>query len=458
MMKILLILLILLFPLCAGASTQTAASCSVADISTAITAAGVGGTVNVPAGSCTWSTTLTVTRGITLKGAGAGSTIVTSNLTASDDLIIYQQSTPSVDETFIVTGFTFDLAGKSGGIWINNTDVTNAYEWKKIRIHHNSFLNGIGITTFSVNGQVYGVVDNNTFTSASGILDYIGGDFGAWNNLQANFGSVDALYFEDNTFTVKTAVMGSARGAKWVFRYNTFTFPSDSSSINGMLDLHGNQPGGGGTTAAMLGEIYGNYVIDNSGVSRFSDYYDQRGGKMLAFFNYATTNRADYTSGQVRNEYNEATAPVTNPAPNLQPQHVSSTYIWSMYNAGGLLPVTVGSDVSPPEVVENAQWWQDHALEAGAQAHGVGCGTTLPTNCTTGVGYFVTSQSCSTMTGLVGAYTFGRSHIQGTLYKCTATNTWTAYYTPYTYPHPLRGEGIVSIGNLTNTDSSFILK
>jgi len=27
--------------------------------------------------------------------------------------------------------------------------------------------------------------------------------------------------------------------------------------------------------------------------------------------------------------------------------------------------------------------------------------------------------------------------ISGTLYKCTATNTWTAYYTPYAYPHPL---------------------
>lgn len=28
--------------------------------------------------------------------------------------------------------------------------------------------------------------------------------------------------------------------------------------------------------------------------------------------------------------------------------------------------------------------------------------------------------------------------IAGTLYRCYPTNTWTAYYTPYTYPHPLR--------------------
>ena len=28
--------------------------------------------------------------------------------------------------------------------------------------------------------------------------------------------------------------------------------------------------------------------------------------------------------------------------------------------------------------------------------------------------------------------------IAGTLYKCTSTNKWEPYYTPYTYPHPLR--------------------
>ena len=29
----------------------------------------------------------------------------------------------------------------------------------------------------------------------------------------------------------------------------------------------------------------------------------------------------------------------------------------------------------------------------------------------------------------------------GVLYRCTSTNTWTLYYTPYTYPHPLQNGG-----------------
>jgi hypothetical protein len=41
-----------------------------------------------------------------------------------------------------------------------------------------------------------------------------------------------------------------------------------------------------------------------------------------------------------------------------------------------------------------------------------------------GVGYFATDQGP-----------------QGTLYRCSATNTWTVHYIPYTYPHPLVGGG-----------------
>jgi hypothetical protein len=69
---------------------------------------------------------------------------------------------------------------------------------------------------------------------------------------------------------------------------------------------------------------------------------------------------------------------------------------------------------------------------------GTGYGTLAnrPTTCTAGssgapgVGYWATDQGHWNQSGSGG---------QGQLYVCTATNSWTLYFTPYTYPHPLTG-------------------
>jgi hypothetical protein len=73
---------------------------------------------------------------------------------------------------------------------------------------------------------------------------------------------------------------------------------------------------------------------------------------------------------------------------------------------------------------------------------GVSCGTlaNIPATCTIGTGYWATNQSCTDISTIVGDLSQypSRSTISGTLYKCTAANTWTSYYTPYYYPHPMR--------------------
>src|SRR6185436_16195758 len=59
----------------------TVTSCSQADVQDKIDDATHGDTVEIPAGTCTWSTQVTVNYGITLTGAGQTSTIIKDNVT-----------------------------------------------------------------------------------------------------------------------------------------------------------------------------------------------------------------------------------------------------------------------------------------------------------------------------------------------------------------------------------------
>src|SRR5690349_15644936 len=86
MMKIaksLLILSILVLPFAAKGQTVNAASCSATDVQTAINAATAGQTVNIPAGSCNWgSTVVNLAKAITLNGAGQNTTVITLGTTS----------------------------------------------------------------------------------------------------------------------------------------------------------------------------------------------------------------------------------------------------------------------------------------------------------------------------------------------------------------------------------------
>jgi hypothetical protein len=79
------------------------------------------------------------------------------------------------------------------------------------------------------------------------------------------------------------------------------------------------------------------------------------------------------------------------------------------------------------EVSQSAQTSQTSPFN-GSVGTGYGTLANRPSTCTPSVGYWATDQGNWNNSGSGG---------QGQLFVCTATNTWTPYYTPYTYPHPL---------------------
>lgn len=495
-----------------------ATTCSNSDIQTAINQAQSGDVVNVPAGSCTWTSGISVTKGISLQGAGINSTIITDGLDSSGCpgscpyLVTYQPSSPETNESFRLTGFKFNMTGVQG-VYLYNQN--NSVSINNIRIDNINFA-GSGCISSSipcirVRGNVGGVVDNNIFTGSTA-FQFTGGDTGTWNSISPTFGESGPLYIEDNTFTMTNTPIDASRGTRWVARYNTFTY-TGSNSLSPWFDAHGDY-GDTLLCSTLTTESYGNYLIDSA--NKLGALFDLRGGSNRTFFNY-TNNSLSPTGVNIRDEYYGASSCSGQTAESQKPRDI---YIWgNRQSAGNLLltgfitssgtasgggnsylddssknfnfcesgcpayaygvKITGGTgsgqfrviqtitstrlNISPnwtinpstdstyeirqsaaDTVNENSEFWTMRSTGtfngsgSSASGGGVGAGTlaSRPSTCTVGVGYWATDQSVTDLSGMVGKNP--SSPISGTLYKCTSSNTWTQYYTPYTYPHPLR--------------------
>jgi len=417
------------------ADVHTADSCSLADVSTAITAASSGDTVIVPAGSCTWDTGLTITKGIILQSAG-GTTLVNNT---GGDLITYKPADFTLNSAFRMTGFTINLNSSGSGLILDGNSADSPLNPQtKIRIDHNTFITDVTDTSTSHQGinnkGMLGVIDNNTFTNIAFPLrssNFYGTGEAIWNNWTGlTYGGSNNMYYEDNVFTGATNIIDCQYANRYVMRYNTITTVADSYPL---MDMHGNQDAAHGDMWACFGgEIYGNNI---NAVDKSVRLLDHRGGKALVFFNNVNTS-ANFNQIQVRDEYADS----DNPSTNAQPQYPSDSYYW--INRKGV--TGTNNTINQPTQVDgkpaaDSEYHQYTDTFDGTSGMGCGALDSRPATCTMGVGYWATTQSCSDLTGMVGK---GATPINGTLYKCTSENTWTAYFTPYQYPHPLRGQTI----------------
>jgi hypothetical protein len=121
---------------------------------------------------------------------------------------------------------------------------------------------------------------------------------------------------------------------------------------------------------------------------------------------------------------NRSTSTIAWPHQMLEP-----VYMWGNSFGSAVLNIRDSSST------QNVDIFVDNANFNGTTGTGNGPQSNRPSTCTAGPGgTYYTSP-----TGSYGVAYFATDANggQGELFVCTATNTWTPIYEPYTYPHPL---------------------
>ncbi len=477
----------------ARAATINAASCNARDMQAALNKAQDGDTVLIPAGTCHWQSTVSVAVPGTLTIMGAGSQTIRGG---GDQTIIIDDvprctgngCSPYLDPaTFVVTtklgkafrltGITFQggtngTVGYSGVVYIGG----NSQQVRIDHVHLN-VLDGLNIT-FS--GWEYGVVDHCLFDQIPGtVINGVHVTHDGWNGVMygdgswadfSYFGTEKAIYVEDNTFN-NGFVDDTGAGGRIVFRHNTVN-RSVFQGLDGIapwrgtrmfevygntFDWHSTNPNTDQWPFAMFlrtgtGLIWGN-TVTNGYVTVFTMYTDRadptRGDEGWGYCNgtnpwdqnsdssgYACLDQLGRGKGDLLYSPNPAngdagtidtvTGTVSWPNQALEP-----IYEWNdIYNPppqnGN---VGIGGSQQPNVVKQNRDFYlgtdnSGHPITFnGASGVGSGLLSARPTTCTPNVAYWATDTN--------------------TLYQCASSppNTWTVYYTPYTYPHPLQNAG-----------------
>ena len=215
------------------------------DVQAAINRAESGGTVLVPAGTCTWSAALSISnKVVVLQGAGSGAGGTRINHSTGEHTLIAVDAGTDAGRVDI-SGFWFH--GGSDNYW--NGTVMQLYGpngWKNLRVHDNVFEDNYP-WTITLGTNTHGLIDHNTFEGRSFGIKTYGGGAEDWST-QLALGTADFFFVENNTFdyddfygSTGVPALDMNAGGRVVFRHNTgnnYFFETHDRARSGLVSAN----------------------------------------------------------------------------------------------------------------------------------------------------------------------------------------------------------------------------
>jgi hypothetical protein len=295
-------------------TTRTAASCNSSDVQATINTSADGDTVIIPAGTCTWTSTVVLTSRINVTGQdpsnsnmsciqgneagcgslGGGATVIIDNVSKSENNPLMSWNFPLTDNGPLTIG-NFTIGGQATDPLEVSSHLSITGGSHQLRIHDLT----IGITNYpeetygiKLFGDLQGVIDHSTFFAPSGDAQiaanvahdqYQGvGNYGDNSWAQPDtIGTAAAIFLENNWLNMADqaghGLIDVFQGGRVVARYNKVAF----------MASHGTESGQRKRSARQF-EIYNNdYTAVNQGMpcGGCNTFYFARGGTGIVFGN-----------------------------------------------------------------------------------------------------------------------------------------------------------------------------